>query len=95
MVKVKHDNAVVSLPRETFANLGRVLRRESDARANGQYRTMLTIRGYGDWMAAYRRIDEVFSDWGATYGDSYRVLLDILIDSISYYPPSKMRFVVN
>ena len=95
MVKVKYNDEILSLPRDNFSLLGRLLRKKSDARNKDQYKKILTIRSYGDWLMAYSHVDSVFSDWKSAYGDTYSVLLDILVDSISYYPPSKKRVVVN
>jgi len=95
IVKVKHNNKELILPRDNFSGLGKLLRKKSDVRAKGQYKKILTIRNYGDWLTAYTHVDNIFSDWKSAYGDTYPVLIDILIDSISYYPPSKKRVVTN
>lgn len=94
MAKVKYKDEVLTLPRDNFSGLGKLLRKKSDPRNKGQYKKILTVRNYGDWIQAYQHVDSSFSDWKPAFGDTYSVLLDILVDSISYYPPSKKRVVI-
>ncbi|MCC4860981.1 hypothetical protein [Vibrio splendidus] len=89
ILKIKQGS--LELRRENFSNLGPIYRTKQDPAGEKQYETMLTIKSYGDWYSVYSHLDDNLSDWKAEFGDSYDVLLDILIDSISYFPPSEKR----
>ncbi|GAL28567.1 hypothetical protein JCM19239_5750 [Vibrio variabilis] len=90
-VILKIRQGSVELRRENFSKLGPIYRTKQDPVGKKQYETMLTIKSYGDWYSVYSHLDDNLSDWKAEFGDSYDVLLDILIDSISYFPPSEKR----
>ncbi|MGF1749529.1 hypothetical protein [Vibrio cionasavignyae] len=89
ILKVKQGE--LELRRENFRALPSIFRNKEDFVGKNQYETILTINSYGDWYSVYRYLDNNLSNWRAIYGDSYYVLIDILIDSISYFPPSEKR----
>lgn len=95
MLKIKQGNYFISLRRDNFSSLGSVFRKKADAIADDQYKTILTIRNYGDWLVVYRHLDSTLSNWRGEYGENYDVFLDVLIDSIAYYPPSKKRTLLG
>jgi len=95
MLKIKQGDHLVSLRRDNFSSLGSVFRKKTDASANNQYKTILTIKSYGDWLTVYRHLDGTLSNWRGEYGENYDVFLDVLIDSVAYYPPSKKRTILN
>jgi len=93
VVKIKQGKLV--LRRDGFKNLGAIFRKKEDPIADQQFKTMLTIKSYGDWYSVFSHLDNNLQDWKAIYGDNYDVLIDILIDSISYFPPSQKRVIAS
>lgn len=89
ILKVKQGS--LDLRRENVSKLGPIYRTKQDPVGEKQYETMLTIQSYGDWYSVYSHLDDNLSDWKSEFGDSYDVLLDTIIDSISYFPPSEKR----
>ena len=91
LIKIKilteDKSDIIEAPRENFSKLSSY-RAENDIVIGDQYKTILTIKNYNQWLELYKHLCQTLSTNVPNQQYVFPLLIDILIDSIAYYPQS-------
>lgn len=94
LFKVKYgsdDNyEFVDIPRNSMSSLSGY-RGEEDIVFGDQYKTVLTINNYNQWLEVHKHFSDLLSTIAHQQEYIFPVLVDVLIDTVTYYPPSALR----